>query len=135
VVSIQARRRGKHTYYVIVESRRVNGKPRPILVKYLGSAATLAARLSQAEQAGAPVEADVHDFGAVAALWDLAARIDLVRTIDRHVPKRDQGVTVGEYVTLAAINRCVATTSKARFSEWYRKTVLAASVSGTRWTM
>jgi transposase len=125
MASIQARRRGKRTYYVIVESRRVNGKPRPIVVKYLGSAAALGARLAEAEKARAPVQADVHNFGAVAALWDLASRLDLVATIGRHVPKRNQGVTVGQYMTLAAINRCVATTSKARFSEWYPRTVLA----------
>lgn len=125
MASIQPRRRGKRTYYVIVESRRVNGKPRPIVVKYLGSAAALAARLEEADKAHAPVQADIHSFGAVAALWDLASRLDLVATIDRHVPKRNQGVTVGQYMTLGAINRCVATTSKARFSDWYRRTVLA----------
>lgn len=124
MASIQARRRGKRTYYVIVESRRVNGKPRPVIVKYLGSAATLGARLEEAEKARAPVRADIHSFGAVAALWDLASRLDLVATIDRHVPKRNQGVTVGQYMTLAAINRCVAITSKARFAEWYSRTVL-----------
>jgi transposase len=124
MASIQARRRGKHTYYVIVESRRVNGKPRPVVVKYLGSAATLAAKLEQAQAAHGPLRADVIDCGAVAALWDLASRLDLIGTIDRHVPKRDQGATVGQYLTLAAVNRCVATTSKARFGEWYRKTVL-----------
>jgi hypothetical protein len=124
MASIQPRRRGKHTYYVIVESRRINGKPRPVVVKYLGSAATVALRLEQAQKAQTPVRADVLDFGAVAALWDLASRLDLVATIDRQVPKRDQGISVGRYLTLAAVNRCVATTSKARFADWYRRTVL-----------
>jgi transposase len=124
MASIQARRRGKKTYYVVVESRRVNGKPRPVVVKYLGSAAALAERLEEAEKAQEPVRADVMSFGAVAALLDLASRIDLVGTIDRHVQKRHQGATIGRYITLAAINRCVATTSKARFSEWYQTTAL-----------
>ena len=124
MTSIQPRRRGRRTYYVIVESRRVNGKPRPIVVKYLGTAEALERRLDEAEKARAPVRADIHSFGAVAATWDLASRLDLVGTIDRHVPKRNQGVTIGQYMTLAAINRCVATTSKARFSNWYRKTIL-----------
>jgi len=124
MASIQARRRGKHTYYAIVESRRVGGKPRPIVLKYLGSAATLSARLEQAEAAGAPVRADVLDFGAVAALFDIATRLDLRRIIDRHVPKREQGASVGQYLTLAAISRCVSITSKARFADWYRRTIL-----------
>lgn len=124
MATIQGRRRGKRTYYYVVESRRVNGKPRPIILKYLGSAETLLARLEEAERKGTPARADVVEFGAVAALWDLASRLDLVSLIDRHVPKRMQGATVGQYLTLAAMNRCIATTSKAQFGEWYKRTIL-----------
>lgn len=125
MATIQARKRGKSTYYYLVESRRVDGKPRPIILKYLGTADRLAARLEQAERGSVPARAEVIDFGAVAALWDLAMRIDLVSLLDRHCPKRRQGVTIGQYFTLAAINRCVATTSKARLAEWYGGTVLS----------
>jgi transposase len=124
MATIQGRKRGQRTYYYIVESRRVNGKPRPIVVKYLGTAAALAARLEQAEQSNTPLQAEVLEFGAVAALWDLACRLDLVCTIDRRVAKRDQGLSIGQYLTLAAINRCVAATSKSRFAEWYAGTIL-----------
>jgi transposase len=124
MATVQGKKRGKRTYYSIVESRRVDGKPRPIVLKYLGSAETLLSRIEQAEEMNTPLQAEVFEFGAVAALWDLASRLDLVATIDRHVPKRNQGVSIGQYITLAAINRCVATTSKARFAEWYRKTLL-----------
>ena len=125
MASIQRRLIHGRPYYYLVESRRVNGKPRPIVVKYLGRADTLLARLEQAERHTTPVQAEVIEFGAVTALWNLAGRVDLVGTIDRHVPKRDQGMTVGQYLVLAAINRCVATTSKAAFADWYRKTALA----------
>jgi transposase len=125
MATIQARKRGKSTYYYLIESRRVDGRPRPVVLKYLGTAAGLAARLEQAERSFAPLRAEVVDFGAVAALWDLADRLDLVSLIDRHAPKRKQGATIGQYVTLAAVNRCVATTSKARLAEWYDKTVLS----------
>ena len=125
MATIQGRRRGKSTYYYLVESRRVNGKPRPVVLQYLGTAEGLAARLAQAEGSSHPLCAEVVDFAAVAALWDLAHRLDLVSLLDRHAPKRRQGVTIGQYITLAAINRCVATTSKARLAEWYGKTVLS----------
>ena len=125
MATIQARKRGKCTYYYLVESRRVDGKPRPIVLQYLGTADGLAARLKQAEKASLPLRAEVVDFGAVAALWDLALRMDLVSLIDRHLPKRRQGATIGQYLTLAAINRCVATTSKARLAEWYGATVVS----------
>jgi transposase len=125
MATIQGRRRGKSTYYYLVESRRVNGKPRPIILQYLGTAEGLAARLEQAEKSANPLRAEVVDFGAVAALWDLADRLDLVSLVDRHAPKRRQGASIGQYITLAAINRCVATTSKARLAEWYGKTALS----------
>jgi transposase len=124
MASIQARRRGKSTYYYLVESRRIDGKPRPVVVKYLGSADVLRARLEQAEAAGEPVRAEIVQFGAVAALWDLAQRLDIVGTIDRHVRQGASRPSVGTYLTLAAVNRCLATTSKARFADWYRQTIL-----------
>ncbi|MFQ5853505.1 MAG: IS1634 family transposase [Candidatus Binatia bacterium] len=45
-------------------------------------------------------------------------------TIDRHLPKRAQGLSCGQYMLLAALNRCVASTSKRSLYEWYRKGVL-----------
>ncbi|MEW6747945.1 MAG: IS1634 family transposase [Planctomycetota bacterium] len=124
MASIQARRRGRRTYYYLVESRRVAGKPRPVVLKYLGTADSLKARLEEAEAAGKPLRADVVRFGAVAALWDLAQRLDLPGTIDGEVGVRSSRPSVGTYLTLAAVNRCLATTSKARFGAWYRRTVL-----------
>ncbi len=124
MASIQGRRHGRHTYYYLVESRRIHGKPRPIVLQYLGRAEALLARLSEAKRRREPARADVVEFGAIAALWDLSTRLDVAGTIDRHVSKRDQGATVGQYLSLAAINRCVATTSKASFADWYRKTLL-----------
>ncbi len=41
----QAKRTNGHKYWYIVESRRVNGKPRPIVLAYLGKANDLLRRL------------------------------------------------------------------------------------------
>src|SRR5207253_10143886 len=50
---------------------------------------------------------------------------DVVAIIDRHVPKRGtQGPSVGQYLLLAALNRCLAPTSKAGIAPWYSKTAL-----------
>jgi len=125
MATIQARKRGKSTYYYLVESRRVNGKPRPVVLKYLGTAEGMAARLEEQQAISSPLRADVLEFGAVAALFDLTQRLDLVSLIDHHAPKRNQGATIGQYLTLAALNRCVATTSKARLGKWYQGTVLS----------
>ena len=111
-----------HTYWQIVESRRVNGKPRPIVLEHLGTADALLRRLR--EGVGRPVKVKSIRFGAEAALWNIAQELDLVGTIDQHVPKRKQGLSCGQYMLLATINRCVAATSKASLYNWYRKTAL-----------
>jgi transposase len=119
-----------HTYWQIVESRRVNGKPRPIVLEHLGTAEALLRRLQEGGQG--PVKAKSIRFGAEAALWNMAIELDVVGTIDRHVPKRDQGLSCGQYMLLAAINRCVAASSKASLYRWYHKTVLQRLIPTSR---
>ncbi len=76
------------------------------------------------ESPGKPLKAKVLEFGALAALWNIAQELDIAGTIDRHVQKRAQGHSCGNYILLAALNRCVAATSKSCLYDWYRKTVL-----------
>src|SRR5260370_38660628 len=55
----------------------------------------------------------------------MAQAIDLLATIDRHVPKRaSKGPSVGQYMLMAAFNRCIAPRSKAQIAAWYQKTAL-----------
>jgi len=108
-------------YYYLRECRRVNGRPQIIWTLYLGPPKRLLERLTRPE----PVSVALHEFGASAAVYDVANALDVVGTIDRHVPKHGaQGPSVGEYILLAAINRCIAPRSKAQLGPWYRKTVL-----------
>jgi len=116
-----------HPYWYARECQRVGGKPRIVWQKYLGKADAIAAAVGAlAASAGPPrPRATVlAEFGALAALYDLTQHLDLVPTIDRHAGKRAQGVSVGTYLTLAALNRCVAPTSKAQLAAWYQGTVL-----------
>jgi len=122
MATIQKKVSHGHTYWQIVESRRVNGKPRPIVLAHLGTAEALLRRLQQGP--GKPFKARVIEFGALAALWNICQELDLVATIDRHVNKRAQGLSCGHYILLASLNRCVAATSKASLYDWYRNTVL-----------
>src|SRR5256885_16943435 len=97
--------------YYLVESRRVNGRPRPVVVQYLGSADTLLQRLQQPQ--AEPTRARLSQFGGVAALYDLAQQLRLVELIDEHASKRHQGPSLGQYMLVAAINRCLAPTSRS----------------------
>ena len=122
MATIQKKTSRGHTYWQIVESRRVNGKPRPIVLMHLGTPEGLLRRLQ--ESPGKPLKAEVLEFGALVALWNIAQELDVAGTIDRHVQKRAQGHSCGNYILLAALNRCVAATSKSCLYDWYRKTVL-----------
>ena len=116
---------GGRRYWQIVTSRRVDGKPRQVVLAHLGSADKLLERLSSGEQK--PLKARVLQFGLIGAAWNLAEELGLVELIDRHIPKRRQGPTVGQYLLLATLNRLVQPTSKAKLADWYQKTAL------TRW--
>jgi transposase len=116
-----------HTYYYARECKRVNGKPKIVWQKYLGRADDIVAALSRAAQTSPvlpPESASVTDFAAVVSLYDLAQRLKLVDCIDRHVPKRGAGPSVGTYLLVATLNRCLAPCSKASIEQWFQTTAL-----------
>ena len=119
-----------HTYWQIVESRRINGKPRPIVLIHLGTADTLLQRLQKDPLK--PKTAKILEFGALAALWNIAEELCLVKTIDKYAPKREQGLSCGQYMLLAALNRCVHVSSKSSLYDWYRRTVLQRLLPATK---
>src|SRR5437868_13751589 len=118
MASIQRKIIHGRPYYYLVESRRVNGRPRPVVVQYLGSADTLLQRLQlpQAE----PSRARLSQFGGVAALYDLAQQLRLVELIDEQASKRRQHPSLGQYMLVAAVNRLLAPTSKLPVPAWLR---------------
>jgi len=111
-------------YWYARECQRVDGEPKIVWQKYLGKAEDIAAAMGAPSQVPEPKEIVLSDFAAPAALYDLTQKLDLIPTIDRHAGKRNQGVSVGTYMALAAINRCLAPTSKAAMAEWYQGSVL-----------
>ncbi len=121
---IKKRIKGR-TYYYARESKRIDGKPKIVWQKYLGRAQDIIdAMTGEGAAPPAPQKAFVSDFAALAALYDLAQRLRLVETIDRHVPKRGRGPSVGTYLLVAALNRCVAPCSKAAIADWFENTAL-----------
>jgi len=125
MASIIKKKVKKYTYYYLVESARVNGKPRIVNQKYLGSAKDIGKAIdAQHDDIPEPEYSTVLDFGAVVALYDLAERLGIGEIINKHTHKRNQGLSIGEYLLLAAINRAVEPTSKKEFFNWFDGTVL-----------
>ncbi len=125
MASLTAKKIHGRTYYYLRESAWVDGKPKIVKQTYLGTAEAVAAALGRAPCPLRPLPgAPVRAFGAVAAVYDLAQRLGVAELIDRHAPKRGRGPSVGTLLLLAAINRAVAPTSKARLATWYERTSL-----------
>lgn len=140
MASLQARKVRGHTYWYIAESRRVNGKPRPVPIAYLGKADNLLARLKGAEA----LRLHSRSHGAVAALWAVAEELDIAGIIDRQLiasgrrvsgadlsaaaayrpPVSNDGLTPGQSLTLVSIGRACHPTSKRGFAPWARTTTL-----------
>ena len=114
-----------HTYYYARYCQRVEGKPKIVRQIYLGKIEDLVAAAEGARNPAQPQETVVAAFGDVVALWQIAEHLGVLPLLDSTLPaKRDQGLSCGQYLLLAAINRAVAPTSKLQFADWYRQTVL-----------
>jgi transposase len=111
-------------YYYAVKSKRVEGKPRIVWQKYLGTVEGVVRRADGARPSR-PKEAVIFELGGLAALVGIAQRLGLVELINEEVGKRDQGPSVGDYILLAALNRALAPCSKQGIGDWYEQTVLS----------
>lgn len=112
-----------HTYYYAVVCQRVNGKPRLTWQKYLGTAESIIQSITK-PKATKPKRVKLFDYGAVVAVYDIAQRLRVVETIDQFVPEKSGRPSVGQYMLLAAINRCVCPKSKRQIAQWYEGTSL-----------
>ena len=129
MASIVGKKRGNQTYYYLVESARVNGKPRIVQQEYLGSSREVVDRLSGAAL-GRPERTQHKAFGDLAAVWGILDRLGVADAIDAVCgPRRsDAGASVGTYLALATANRVVAPCSKLAFEQWW------ATTAGPRFT-
>ncbi|MFH1617310.1 MAG: hypothetical protein ABIB65_01900, partial [Candidatus Margulisiibacteriota bacterium] len=105
------------------ESARVDGKPRIVWQKYLGTIDAIMQRAQKARPAR-PKETVIFEAGGVAALVRIAERLQVMEFINKAAPKRDQGPTVGHYMLQAAINRALSPKNKVEIGKWYEQTVL-----------
>ena len=121
--SIVGKKQGNRTYYYLVESARVGGKPRIVSQRYLGPAEEIVVRLTGAG-AGEPDRTRHLAFGDVAAVWGMLERLKVAETVDEVVgPRRaDAAASVGTYIALATLNRVTDPCSKLAFSDWWAKT-------------
>ena len=93
MASVVGKRINGRTYYYLVSSERVAGRPRITAQRYLGSAEDIAAAI---DGGGAVPEHTRHlDFGAVAAVWATLERLQLADAIDDALGGRTDSMSRG----------------------------------------
>jgi transposase len=118
---VKKKKKGK-VYLYLQETGRVNGKSKRLWQIYLGPEH----RFKEHSQIITipEVETETIEFGLIAALLLTAEKLDVVNIINKFVKKRNQGLSVGEHILFAAINRCVEPVSKTQLKEWFDSTIL-----------
>jgi len=128
MATIQAKTSRGHKYWYIVESRRVNGKPRPIVLAYLGKPDNLLKRLQGLTE---NIKVKSYSHGAIAALLEVAQKLDIPPIINKYIesprkymPEKPirNSLTAGITFLLGAIGRVCMPTSKRGWWNWAKTT-------------
>ena len=124
MASLYPKKIGGKTYWYLREMARVDGKPKMVSERYLGSAAEIAAAIEGREAAALPERTRHLAFGDVAAAWGMLEELGVAGIIDQVAGPRPAGqpLSTGTYLALAALNRLVAPCSKAAFADWWKTT-------------
>lgn len=111
-------------YWYLRTMARVDGKPKMVSERYLGTGADIEALLDARQAAIMPERTRHLGFGDTAAAWGMFTGLDVAGIIDTVVGNRrsDAGASVGTYLVLAALNRLVAPCSKLGFADWWATT-------------
>ncbi len=124
MASLYPKKLGGKTYWYLREMARVDGRPKMVSERYLGTAADIAAAMGAQDTAMAPDRTRHLGFGDTAAVWGMLRRLDVAGLVDEVTGTRPAGLPlpVGRYLELAALNRVVAPCSKLAFVEWWKTT-------------
>ncbi len=117
-----------HTYYWYSAWGWKDGRCRRLWQKYLGKLEDI---VKAVEGGGPPPSyAEIFDFGLTEAMWQQLQHCKLVETAELLCPKRNQGLSVGQYLGIAAMNRAIEPVSKRGMWEWFSSTTLLRRIPG-----
>src|ERR1700730_6657156 len=123
MASLIAKKKANKLYYYVVESARVDGKPRIVHQTYLGTAEKVAA-LVKDRTAPVPLEATAIDLGLPGALWLAAQQTGVFDLLSSLWPQPRSGPSPAHFLLLAAIHRICQPGPKTEVAGWYDRTIL-----------
>lgn len=110
------------TYYYYSKWEWVDGRCRRVWQKYLGKLENIVKAVDG--EGPSPLYAEVFQWGLPLAMWSECRRSEVVEHVDELCPKRSQGLSTGQYLAIAAINRAICAKSKRGMWEWFSQTAL-----------
>ncbi|MBD3228069.1 MAG: IS1634 family transposase [Candidatus Lokiarchaeota archaeon] len=125
MVFIERKKKKGRVYLYLTHKARINGKSKRVWTIYLGPEDRIMEHVEQIKQnLKLEFDIDTFDFGRPISLLRIAEKLDLINIIDETVKKREQGLSVGEYILIAVLNRCIQPTSKNQIRKWFHSTYL-----------
>jgi len=108
-----------NTYYRLVKSGRVNGKPTIVWQKYIGSAETILERLEKL-----PENINSKFFGPAASMLSAAEDLGFKEIIEKTVPDKSYKLMLWQHIVMQAICRFHGPMSKNKSVDWYGDSIL-----------
>ena len=124
MVHLTRKTRNGINYLYLEERAWIDGRSKRLWQKYLGRED----KIQELDTTFAPEKLEYQslEFGCSAALLNVAKKIKFVESVDEVIGKqRSDHLSVGEYLLIACINRCLAPTSKRRLGTWFAKDYLS----------
>jgi transposase len=124
MVSLKKKNIKGHTYWYAVEMARVDGKPKQVWQKYLGTAEKIV-ELKEKSAELPHIKLKSFQYGKTAALLSISDELNFIETVNKHTDKKKiEGLTVGEYLLLNIIGRCDGALSENSMQKWFDKSSL-----------
>jgi len=125
MVSLRKKKIKGHIYWYAVEMARVDGKPKQVWQKYLGTAKKIVELKERAAELP-NIKLKSFQYGKTAALLAISDELNFIDIVNKHTDKRKiEDLTVGEYLLLNIIGRCDGALSENAMQKWFDKSSLS----------
>jgi transposase len=125
MVSLKKKKIKGHSYWYAVEMARVDGKPKQVWQKYLGTAEKII-ELKEKSEKLPQIKLKSFQYGKTAALLSISDELNFIDIVNKHTNKKQiEGLTVGEYLLLNIIGRCDGALSENAMHKWFDKSLLS----------
>jgi len=110
-------------YWSLVESKRINGKPTPIVIEYYGNTKKFAEKLLNGEYNNKILKSFSH--GDTFALYKIVQKLEIEKILDNIFKKRTRsGLKRSQSIIIAAIQSACCPGSKNELFDWIQTTTL-----------